>query len=195
MALVAVAMTCVQGTRFSDSFGGCNSYAFTTIGTDARWLGPKFSLMFRLKLQTPGATLPGALVGCASSVPVARRFWLEVDPNGSLFTIRGQLNTTACGAVTVTTFTKTQDTSEHSVAWTYDQAGSWATYWDGAPQGSGAAPCANLSGPASAGDIFIITGAANFAGAEVFNIDRVFYANDIMTATQVANAHGNCSLF
>jgi hypothetical protein len=194
MALVAVAMTCGNGTRFTDSFGGCNSYAQATIGTNAIWLGPKFTILYRLDLINIGISSSGARVGVADVNGSARRFWLAVVV-GASFTITGNLNTTACGSVTVFSFTKTKDTSEHSVAWTYDANGNWVSYWDGAQQSTGAAPCSNLSGPAAVDDVWQIAGTTDFGGNECFNIDRVFFADDVAPASQILDIHTNCGSF
>ena len=195
MALVAIALTCGDGTRFTDSSGGCNSFAYTTVGTSANYRGPKFTIMYRLKRHSGTPTIPGARVGMADVNGTARRFWLEVDPDGVNFTIRGKLDTTACGAVTVFSFTKTQDANEHSVAWSYDQAGIYRSYWDGVQQGTGASPCSDISNPAAAGDIFMIAGATNFGGVEIFDIDRVMFTNDLVSSSQIATIDGNCSSF
>ena len=121
----------------------------------------------------------------------------RIDVKSSMFRVqsRGKLDSTACGAVTVFTFTKTQDANEHSVAWTYDANGTYQAYWDGVQEASGSSPCSDVSNPAASDDIFFIAGATNFSGAEIFDIDRVMFSDDIMTSSQVADIDGNCSAF
>lgn len=197
MALVPVLMNCGNGTRFTDSFGGCNSFASTLVGTDARFRGPKFSIVYRLQLVSAGLTSGSCRVGISpgggGASPI--RQYLGVTVSGSTFHLLPILDTTACGFQIVTDVSKAKDTVEHSIAWTYDQAGSWALYWDGSQVGSGAAPCADISGPATVNDIFHIVGSTDFGGVEVFNIDRVMYANDVMLAAQILDIHNNCAHF
>lgn len=188
MAIVAVAMDCGNGTRFTDTSGGCNSLAYTVIGTNSNFLGPKFSIMFRLKLVNGSLTIEGGRVGTP-------RFFLRVVPGSTLFTVTGNISTTACGTIVDFTFTKTKDTSEHSLAWTYDQAGLSKAYWDGVEEYSAAASCSDISAPTSVTDRFSIEGATNYGGVEVFNIDRVLFAPAVAPASQILDIHQNCSSF
>ena len=199
MALVAVAMTCDDGLRCTSSSLGCNSFGYTTIGTDSRWLGPKFSIMYRYKLINLIPDTTFCIVGVTDSGGARRRFWLEVSKSGSSIFAYGRYDTTACGtgSTGAITLQLTADTSEHSVAWTYNTAGNSVVYFDGVVKDTALASdlCTDFSSPASAGDRFSVMGNAFFDGTEQTNIDRVFYTNDVMTATQILNAHNDCSSF
>ena len=196
MALTAVAMACSDGVKFPGSAANCNAYGFVTIGTDTRWRGPKFSIMYRFKLTNTLFTAGSALVGCAiANAQVAVRFALIATVGAVNIDLQRRINTTACGASLVTFHSFAKNAVEHSVAWTYNQAGTHELYFDGSLVTSGAAPCSDISGPALASDIFTVQGNTLFDGTDIFNVDRVFYSDDVMTATQISNAHSNCASF
>lgn len=195
MALVPVAMTCGQGTRFTDSFGGCNSYAYTTIGTDAHFRGPKFSIMYRLKLVNGSLTTGSCRVGVADVSGSATRYYLSVVISAGNFEGLAVVDNLTCGFTIVHSLpVEVKTTTEHSIAWTYDQDGQSLLYWDGNLTDSTLAPCDDVS-QATAGDIFQIAGATQFDGVEVFDIDRVMFANDVLPAAQILDIHQNCTHF
>lgn len=197
MALVAVPMTCGNGTRFTDSFGGCNSFAQSLVGTNAYFRGPKFSMFGRVKLVNAALSgftgRVGISIGAGGASPI--RQYINLTVTATQIHFIPILDTTACGFQIVADQFIPKDTNEHSWAWTYDQAGLWKLYVDGAQVDGGAAVCADISGPATAGDIYAAVGNIAFDGTEVFNMDRLMYSNGIAPASQIASIHGDCMAF
>ncbi len=192
MALVPVTMDCGQGTRFTDSFGGCNSFAFATIGTASEFRGPTFSMMYRFRLHTGSLTSGQGAFGVG---PGGGRCFLEVAVSGSNFVVSGKILSTGCGSVTVFSFTKPKNTTEHSVAWTYDANGDYHAYYDGVEQSTGASPCSDIANPSAITDILRIAGNTNFDGTEVLDVDRPMFSSDIAPASQILDIHTTCSSF
>lgn len=192
MALVAVSMTCEEGLRCTDSLGGCNSFAYTTIGTDSRWLSDKFSLMCRFKLATVGGARLFR-IGPATSIGTFYRFRISCEIDGSNFLLHGIIDSDA--GFSDFTASPVADLNEHSMAWTYDRTGVQNLYYDGVLINTGASPGLSVAGGEAVSDIFMIAGSALFTGVENYNLDRVIYTNAIMPAAQILDIHTNCGSF
>jgi hypothetical protein len=192
MALVAVTMDCLTGCRFTDSLGGCNSFAYAIIGTDPRWLADKFSMMCRFKLASVGGARRFR-IGPATSIGTFYRFRLSCEIDGSNFLLHGIIDSDA--GFSDFTASPVADLNEHSVAWTYDKTGIQNLYYDGVLVNTGASPGLSVAGGEAVDDIFMIAGSSQFTGVEEYNLDRVIYTNAIMPSSQILDIHTNCSSF
>jgi hypothetical protein len=196
MALTSVAMTCGNGLRVTDSGGGCISWGYTVVGDDSRFQGPQFTLMFRFKLaSSPGPDLVAAIVGITDASNVAKQFSLSVINAAPDWLIGATVSTTLGGTVTPVEYLPVADSSEHSVAWTYDVTNSVTRlYYDGVEVDSAATPIADLGTDGAATDRFVIKG-SDTPGLECFYIDRVMFSNEIVSADSIAEIHASCDAF
>lgn len=193
MALTQVAGDFGEALRVTDSVGGCISYGQSPTGTDPDFLGPQMSILFRFAKINSGNGVGRCSAGFSDEGGVDERAWLEVEantPDTSSMRIMAKLNTTACGAVTVHSYDMPKDTSWHSVAWTYDEAGDSVLYLDGAEVDSDTAPCSDISGPVDAGQVFTVWG-SHTPGLEIFYVDNGAYSDEIVPAAQVQDIHDN----
>lgn len=192
MPFGTVPMTCGTGLKFIKNLEGCAILAQCTIGTDSRWRGPKFSMMFRFKCHTTDPIIMPVRAGCGNLVGVFRRFLLTIVILMDDFFVIGDVDDGTGSQITVFSFSKPRDISEHSIAWTYDETSSWAVYWDGALENSGASPLSNIGAMASATDIFYITGPSGSPAETIFSVDRFLYSDQILSSGKIANLHANC---
>ena len=197
MALVPIALTCGNGTRFTDTSGGCNSFAYAPIqpADIPKFQGPKFSIFYRAKLHAGAPAVGGARVGVGDINAVGKRFYTHLNLTAGRFHFIGLIDTDACGFQIVFDYDIASDANEHSMAWTYDTGNVWSAYWDGVAVLSGAPTCLDLSAPTSPDDVFLMCGTTQFVGTEMFDLDRVMYSNQVVPSTQIALIHGDCGQF
>jgi hypothetical protein len=194
MALDPIAMDCGDGLNCTDSFGGCCSYGYTTIGTDPRFRGPEFSFMLRFRLSSALVATAIGAVGVANSLGAPTNRVLIVQLVVSTFSFQGTVVTDLCNE-TMEGPTLAKDTNEHSIAWTYG-ADEWRMYLDGALGTSGPPPCASFTdSTAAADDIFLIAPNTFFDGGTSLYVDRVMYTDSVMPAAQILDIHQNCGSF
>lgn len=191
MALVAVPMDFGDGLRCTSTAGGA-SYAFlAAIGADPRFAGPQFSFAFRFLLSGPAFAfdLSALVIRFGDLNGSLTRFGIEVrNRDVGLWDIAAVFNSTACPGASEVLYTVARDLLEHSVVWTYDQAGNQELWFDGVLVDTRAATCADVSSPSAADDTFNIIGNPD-VGPLLFDVDQVHFTNAVMTPAQVATFH------
>lgn len=183
MALQSVTMTFGTGVRCSAELD-CFSTAVATIGTDARFRGTKFSMGFRFKLIAGGFHRIAAIATPHQSLSVIR-------PSSDATLDIQALLTPASGDITQHSVLDAlpENTSEHSVAWTYDADGNSVIYVDGSEVETEASFPIGPLDPATTEDKFSIQG--THVPSTGFDVDEAWYANEVLDAAAIADIHAN----
>ena len=191
MAITQTAMTFGEGLRATADGGVCRSRGYTEIGTHANFQGPKFFIMFRFKLRSLSSASATMYVGTTTNLGGTTRFYIDVYHNPALdrFEIGLNLNCNGAAYISLGYYLVAEDLLEHSVAWMYDQNGTWAYYFDGVLTDSGTSPACDVSGGASTDRFMVIP--SNIPGIEKFDLDEVVFSNSTVNAAAVLTLHQN----